>query len=102
MNQKIKNINSKENRVIANLVATYDISPENAQSVTSIDYLCIYEFEYNGKKHKYRTHQRDNFSPIPETIELGFVKDPSKAYKINNSCNQSGRKSSSSILIWGL
>lgn len=94
-----KNINSKTNRVTANLVATYDLSPANASSVLSIDYLCIYEYEYEGKKYKYRTHQRDNFSPVPETIELVVGKDPNKAYKVNNSSHRSETKSLN-IMFW--
>lgn len=94
-----KNINSKTNRVIANLVATYDLSPSNANSVSAIDYLCVYEYEYEGKKYKYRMHQRDNFSPVPEIIELGFTKDPSKPYKVNNS-SQKNETKTSNITFW--
>ena len=104
MSKQRKNITLESNHVIANLVATYDISHANAKSVASIDYLCIYEYEYDGKKFKYRTHQRDNFSPIPETIELCFKKDPTKAYKVNNSSNNDYFKKSSGVdffsLIW--
>ena len=67
--------------------------------------MIIYEYEYEGKKYKYRTHQRDNFSPVPETLELGFGKYPSKAYKINNSLQKGDLQSSTNInffiLIWG-
>ena len=99
MSEKIKSINSKTNHVMVNLVATYDISPADANSVSAIDYLCIYEYEYEGKKYKYRTHQKDNFSPIPETIELGFRKDPSDAYKVNVSSQRNENKSSN-IIFW--
>ena len=99
MSKITKSVNSKPIHVIANLVATYDLSPADANSVLAIDYLCIYEYEYEGKKYKYRTHQRDNFSPIPEIIELGFTKDPGKAYKVNNS-SQSSENKSSNIIFW--
>lgn len=88
--------NSKiSNHVIANLIATYDLSSANTNSVTAIDYLCVYEYEYNGIKYKFRTHQKDNFSSIPETIELSFNKDPSKAYKVNSALATNRKKSSS-------
>ena len=41
MSEKTKNINSKPSHVIANLVATYDISHANVNSVSAIDYLRI-------------------------------------------------------------
>lgn len=98
--KKNKNINTKPKHVIANLVATYDLSPPEAQSVLSIDYLCVYEYEYEGKKYKYRTHQKDTFSSIPEMIELGFTKDPNNAYKVNISSQGNENKSSVNIIFW--
>ena len=101
-----KNINTKLNHVTANLVATYDLSPDNASSVKNIDYLCVYEYEYEGKIYKYRTHQKDTFSPIPEIIELGFTNDPSSVYKVNTSSQNRLQKSLTSVkaglLIWGI
>ena len=87
--EKEKN-NLNENCVVANLVASYDLKPDDAKSVTSINYLCIYEYENKGKKYKYRTHQTDNFSSIPETIELDLRKNKIKSsYKIG-------------IILWGI
>lgn len=88
---------SKYHFVTANLVGTYDLSPSGASAVSTIDYLCVYEFEYEGKTYEYRTHQRDNFSPIPETLDLCFIKDPEKAYKTNRYSRAEASKSSSGI-----
>lgn len=102
MSENSKNKNSKIKYVTANLVATYDMSPADARSVSAIDYLCTYEYEYDGKKYNYRMHQRDNFSPIPETIELCFTKDPGKAHRVNASAKNDDVKSSSGINIWAV
>lgn len=89
-------MNKEKKYVSGNLVATYDLTPTYSQSFKNLDYLCVYEYEYEGKKYKYRTHQRDNFAPVPETIQLVITKDPSKAIKVNNSTeNQQYKKSSS-------
>ena len=68
-------------RVTARLSATYNLSGED-RSIQNIDYLCVYEFRHNGITYKYRTRQRDNFSPIPEEIELYFKDDPEKAMPV--------------------
>lgn len=95
-------MNERLNHVVANLVATYDISPANTQSADSVDYLCVYEYEYDGKKYKYRTHQKGNFSPVSETIELGFGKNPAKAYKVDTSSKSNDVKASSGINFYAL
>lgn len=85
--------------VVAKLIAKYDISPEEAPLYTSIHYLCIYEFEYSGKKYKYRTHQIGDLPliPIPETIELCFIEDPNKARKVTDYYKNEEQKSSSNF-----
>lgn len=89
--------------VVANLVATYNLNSTDEKSVMDIDYLCIYEYEYNGKKYKYRTHQKDNFEPIPEQLELCFYqKNPEKAFKKRKTntdfSNDSKEKKSTSLV----
>lgn len=79
-------------RVVARLVATYNLSPSDATEVQQIDYLCVYEYEYEGIIYTYRKRQRDHFSPIPEEIDLYFKKDPNKAGPIRKP---SGKSSSS-------
>lgn len=96
MNEKTNDVNPEMNHVIATLVATYDLSHSDEQSVKSIDYLCIYEYQYDGKTYKYRTRQQDNFSQIPEEIELCFKKDPKKAFKKR----ENNEPSSESKMFW--
>lgn len=66
-------------KVTAHLVSTYDLSPADAKDVQQIDYLCVYEYEYDGVTYKYHARQWDNFSPVPEELDLYFAKDPAKA-----------------------
>ena len=94
MNKKA--LNQNMNYVTANLVATYDLCALSDPSVKYIDYLCVYEYEYEGKIYKYREHKKDNFSPIPETLELVFRENPSDVHKVKKTPSENNDSKSTS------
>ena len=77
----------KQNKVIAKLIKSYDLSPSGSHDVKSIHYFNIYEFEYNGKKYNYSEIINDNFDKNLSEIELFFDDDPNKAYRASDNTN---------------